>query len=441
MPLTPSAYALLGVTALVAALVALVVFSMLRFSMAARDTRRTMRSRSTAETAMLSAALHEAVAKLKAQERATAARAEASERLSGEIISSLTAGLLVVGLEREIRILNPAGRRMLDLPESSPESSSHDAAARRADIGDGEPRPTREQPLLDVVDECLATGAAVVRRAVELPDTGHGVTHLGVTVSPLFDEEGRLHGAICLFTDLTAVKDLEEQLRLKDSLATVGELTAGIAHEFRNGLATIQGYSKLLDLNALPAGYRPYVEGIRSETHALSQVVTNFLNFARPAQLTLTSLDLRGICERAADEFRPEVRAAGGDLEVCGDYGVIEGDEVLLRQAFSNLLRNALEACSGGTAPPQIVIQSELDAAQKVTRIAVNDNGPGVAPELRDRVFKPFFTLKRSGTGLGLALVQKIIVFHNGRIVVATAPQGGASFQITLPLAESIASQ
>src|SRR5262249_17944092 len=274
MPLTPSAYALLGVTALVAALVALVVFSMLRFSMAARDTRRTMRSRSTAETAMLSAALHEAVAKLKAQERATAARAEAAERLSGEIISSLTAGLLVVGLEREIRILNPAGRRMLDLPESSPESSSHDAAARRADIGDGEPRPTREQPLLDVVDECLATGAAVVRRAVELPDTGHGVTHLGVTVSPLFDEEGRMHCAICLFTDLTAVKDLEEQLRLKDSLATVGELTAGIAHEFRNGLATIQGYSKLLDLNALPAGYRPYVEGIRSETHALSQVVT-----------------------------------------------------------------------------------------------------------------------------------------------------------------------
>jgi len=435
--MTPSAYALLGVTAFVAALVALVVFAMLRFSMAARDTRRAMRSSTAAETALLSAALHEAVAKLKAQERATAARAEASERLSGEIISSLTAGLLVVGLEREIRILNPAGRRMLDLPEPAPNG----ALARRAEIGSAGSRPTREQPLLNVVDECLASGTAVVRRAVELPDTGHGVTHLGVTVSPLFDEEGQLHGAICLFTDLTAVKDLEEQLRLKDSLATVGELTAGIAHEFRNGLATIQGYSKLLDLNTLPPAYRPYVEGIRSETQSLSQVVTNFLNFARPAQLMMTSLDLHGICERAADEFRPEARAIGGEIEVRGDFGVIEGDEVLLRQAFSNLLRNALEASTGGAAPPQIVIQSELDAAQKVTRIAVNDNGPGVAPELRDRVFTPFFTLKRSGTGLGLALVQKIIVFHNGRVVVASAPQGGASFQVTLPLAGSIAAQ
>src|SRR5207247_5653969 len=101
---------------------------------------------------------------------------------------------------------------------------------------------------------------AIVRRAVILPETGHGETHLGVTVSPLFDGVGQLHGAICLFTDLTAVKDLEEQLRLKDSLAAVGELTAGIAHEFRNGLATIHGYSKLIDPEALPDAYRAYIQ-------------------------------------------------------------------------------------------------------------------------------------------------------------------------------------
>jgi signal transduction histidine kinase len=176
------------------------------------------------------------------------------------------------------------------------------------------------------------------------------------------------------------------------------------------------------------------VEGIRSETESLSQVVTNFLNFARPAQLTLAHVDLRAICERAADEVRPDARALGGEVVVCGEFGTLEGDEVLLRQAFSNLLRNALEASGGGAAPPRIVIQSELDPVQRVSKLAVNDNGPGVAAELRDRVFKPFFTSKRSGTGLGLALVQKIIVFHNGRITVAAAPEGGASFQITLPL-------
>jgi signal transduction histidine kinase len=420
MQLTPSAYTFLGLTALVAGLVAVLAFALLRFSAAAADTRRNLRGSGT-ETALLSAALQEAVTKLKAQERATAARADASERLSGEIITSLTAGLLVVGLHGEVRILNPAGLRMLDLPESlRPEAYQ---------------RSPREQPLLDVIDECLTRGVAIVRRAVVLPEAGHGVTHLGVSVSPMSDAQGQLHGAICLFTDLTAIKDLEEQLRLKESLATVGELTAGIAHEFRNGLATIQGYSKLFDLPALPASYRPYVEGIRSETESLSQVVTNFLNFARPAQLTLTEVDLRAICERAAEEIRPDARALGGDVEVRGDFGVIEGDEVLLRQAFSNLLRNALEACSGAEGPPRIAIQSELDLAAKVSRIGVTDNGPGVPAALRERVFQPFFTMKRNGTGLGLALVQKIIVFHNGRIAVATAPQGGASFQITLPLA------
>src|SRR5262249_43483304 len=130
--------------------------------------------------------------------------------------------------------------------------------------------------------------------------------HLGVSVSPLFDDKTELHGAICLFTDLTAISLLEEQLRLKESLAAVGELTAGIAHEFRNSLATIQGYSKLLDLQALPESYRPYVEGIRAETVALSEVVTNFLNFARPAELTLSRVNLGATCERAAEEVRAD---------------------------------------------------------------------------------------------------------------------------------------
>jgi signal transduction histidine kinase len=286
---------------------------------------------------------------------------------------------------------------------------------------------------MDVIDECLRDRTSIVRREVVLSTGGERRTHLGVSVSPMVDLQGEPHGAICLFTDLTAVKDLEEQLRLKESLATVGELTAGIAHEFRNGLATIHGYSKLLDLNSLPAQYRPYVEGIRAETESLSRVVTNFLNFARPAQLTLTDVDLGAICERAAAEIRPDVRALGGDVKVSGQFGIVEGDEVLLRQAVSNLLRNAVDACVDAK-PPRIAIQSEFDFAARVSRISVTDNGPGIPADLRERVFQPFFTTKRDGTGLGLALVQKIIVFHNGRIAVATAPAGGASIQITLPL-------
>lgn len=417
--MSASAYSLIGLTGIVAGLVAVLTFAMLRFLAAARDTRRNVRD-GGGQMALLSAALEEAVGKLKAQERATAARAEASERLSGQIVSSLTAGLLVVDLNGEARILNPAGRRMLGLSELELP---------------GDYRRLGAPTLIQAVDECLATRTAIVRREIGLPEAANAASHIGVTVSPLFDERGDLHGAICLFSDLTAIKELEQQLRLKDSLATVGELTAGIAHEFRNGLATIHGYSKLLNLDELPAAYRPYVEGIRAEAESLGQVVTNFLNFARPTELNFTRVDLRAICERAAEDMRAEARAAGGDISVRGDFGPLDGDEVLLRQAFNNLLRNAVEACTAASLAPVVVIEAETDGAHHALRIAVNDNGPGIEPAARERVFRPFFTSKRGGTGLGLALVQKIIVFHNGRIVAGESALGGASLQITLPLA------
>ena len=418
--MTPGVYALLGLTALVAALAAALTFAVLRFGGAARDTRR--RLRPGGDIALLSAALTEAVAKVKERERVTAARAEASERLNGEIISSITAGLLVVGLNGEVRILNPAARRMLRVPDSA---SLEDYRGL-----------LREPALSNVIGECLITRGAIVRRTVQLPEGSHGESHLGMTVSPLFDQHGELHGAICLFTDLTAVKQLEEQLRLKESLATVGELTAGIAHEFRNGLATIHGYSKLLDLGALPEAYRPYVAGIRTEAESLGQVVTNFLNFARPARLTLSRVDLRAVCERAAEELQSEALTLGAEITVRGEFGELDGDEVLLRQAFSNLLRNGVEACLGASVSPTIVVQASVDAEHGLLRVAVDDNGPGISPDARERVFRPFFTSKRDGTGLGLALVQKIVVFHNGRIHAGSSPLGGASLQITLPLAD-----
>ena len=376
-------------------LVAVLTFAVLRLLSAARDTRR---SRSSgAETALLSAALQEAVAQAEdAGTRDGRARRSVGASERRDHLEPHRRRASWSALNGEVTTLNPAGRRILELPDSAAYVPS-----------------PREQPLLDVIDECLKTAEPIVRRGVTLSEVGRGV-HLGVTVSPLFGAEGQLDGAICLFTDLTAVKDLEEQLLLKDSLATVGELTAGIAHEFRNGLATIHGYSKLFDLNELPAAYRPYVEGIRAETESLSQVVTNFLNFARPAQLTLTRVDLRAICERAAEEIRPDALALGGDVVVSGEFGAVEGDEVLLRQAFSNLLRNAVEACAGGRSPPQWRFGRRSIRSQKVSRITVNDNGPGIPAASRERVFQPFFTSKRNGTGLGLALVQKIIVFHNG---------------------------
>jgi signal transduction histidine kinase len=419
--MTPSAYAVVGLTAIVSALVGVLVFAGLRFAAAARDSKRFLRENSS-ESAFVTAALHEALTKLKAQEREMSARAEASERLSGEIVESITAGLLVVGSDDKIRILNPAARRMLNLLASSVSMSY------RAVLHDF-------VPLSLVIEECLRTGRPIVRRKLAFASNNQRLTHLGVSVSPLSDGLGKLHGVICLFTDLTPVIEMEEQLRLKDGLARVGELTAGIAHEFRNGLATIHGYARLLDLNAMPASYRPHLEGIRAETDSLGQVVTNFLNFANPTQVSLSPVDLHGIAERAADEVRGEAAAHGGAVDVTGRFPVIDGDEVLLKQAFSNLLRNAVEASVDASRAPRVTIEGQVEG--NYVRVSVDDNGPGIPESERERIFTPFFSTKGRGTGLGLALVQKIIVTHNGRIHVSASAQGGASLQVMLPIAAS----
>ena len=410
------AYALLGLTAIVVLVLGVLVFALVRFLSATRRNRA--QSRESGESPLLAVALQEAIQKLRAQERAMTERAEASERLNTQIVNSLTAGLLVVDRAGQVQILNPGGRRMLGV-----------------DAADQWPHytglPVAAAPLAGVIEECLATGQPIVRRALEMPHAGD-VTHVGVTVSPL--GASGVGGAICLFSDLTAVVRLEDQLRLKETLARLGELTAGIAHEFRNGLATIHGYGKLLDPAALPPQFRPYVEGIRQETDALGQVVTNFLNFARPTQLSLATHDLRAIVERAVDDVRSEARHFDGQISVAGDFGEVDADDVLLRQAFSNLLRNAVEACQGGGVLPSIRVEGALDKTHGMARVNVLDNGPGVPADTRDQIFRPFFTTKKTGTGLGLALVQKIIVTHNGRVRATNSPDGGACFQVTLPI-------
>src|SRR5439155_265626 len=314
--MNPNAYAVVGLTAIVAALVAVLTFAVLRIASAARDTRSSLRG-SGGDTVLLTAALQDAVAKLKAQERAMSARAVASERLSGEIIASLTAGLLVVELGGDVRIINPAGRRLLGLGEEAP-------------FDDYRQLPPPASRLATVIDECLRNRTPIVRRKLEL--SGSPVSHLGLTLSP--------------------------------------------------------------------------------------------------------PVDLKTIAERVADEWRPDARTRGGNVVVSGQFGTVDGDDVLLRQAFSNLLRNAIDACAAAGVPPQVSVDAEVDRAQHVCRINVNDNGPGIEPAARDRVFRPFFTTKAAGTGLGLALVLKIIVTHNGRITIGTAPLGGASLQVTLPLSD-----
>ena len=415
--MTQNGYVLLGLTAVVAVLVGVLTFAILKFLVSARDARRRLHQDGAADATLLSAAMQEAVSRLQRQEQAMLARAAASEHLSSQIVESLTAGLLVVDQSGRVEILNRAGRRMLDIT-ADPIGNDYRKLLSAA------------APLENAITECLTTKRPIVRRSLVMIVNGKR-SHFGVTVSAVSEAEEQ--GAICLFSDLTNIVELEEQLRLKDTLARLGELTAGLAHEFRNGLATIHGYSRLLDPDALPAPYRPYVEGIRQETDALGQIVTNFLNFARPENISFQSIGLDRVAQRAVDDLRREL-PEGTTIDVTGDFADVQGDEVLLRQMFDNLVRNAAEACDATGRRPEILIRGDVDLTRSLCRVAVDDNGPGISESDRERVFQPFFTTRSRGTGLGLAVVQKIVVTHNGRVTVGTSAAGGASIQVVFPV-------
>lgn len=411
-PLTVTGYALFGLTVMIAILMVVAGVKLIKAVTGRGSGSRKAETRG--ESAMLSMALQEAVTKLKAQERATAARAEASERLASQIVDGLTSGLVVVDRTGMVQTINPAAGRILGIGETAVNVSYRQALASAP-------------ALAGVIGEALEGGAPIVRRTVALGQSPR-LSHLGVTVSPITDANGALQASVCLFTDLTAVVELEEQLRLKEALARLGELTAGLAHEFRNGLATIHGYGRLLDPAALQEPHRAYVEGIRAETTALGEVVTNFLRFARPEQLAMAPVDLRAVIVRAVEDLPGSAEA----VTVQGEFGTIDGDDVLLRQAFNNLFRNSLEACVAGEVVPRIVVTGEVIGRD--VHVVVEDSGPGLVREALDRLFQPFATTKPTGTGLGLAIVQKVIVSHNGVISASNAPSSGAQFRIRLPL-------
>ena len=402
--------AMLGILVVVAIVFVVVIVRAIRVA----SGRGAAKRESGGEAAMLSMALQDALTKLKQQERAMAARAEASERLADQIVEGLTSGLVVVDRTGTVQAVNPAAQRILGIDGLLSGKPFRDALSPAT-------------PLSDLIAEALQVGSPIVRRTIKLG--GARTRHLGVTVSPIAATDGGLQAAVCLFTDLTAVVELEEQLRLKEALARLGELTAGLAHEFRNGLATIHGYGRLLDPATLPEQARTCVEGIRAETTSLGEVVTNFLRFARPEQMTMAPVDVRAVIIRAIED----VPGATGVVELEGNFAVINGDDVLLRRAFSNLVRNSLEACAEAGMPPRVYVRSDIVA--EGTHVVFEDNGPGFAPEYLSKIFQPFATTKANGTGLGLAIAQKVIVSHNGHISAGNRPEGGAQFRVRLPMA------
>jgi nitrogen fixation/metabolism regulation signal transduction histidine kinase len=188
--MTQTGYLFLGLTVIVGVLTAVLAFAILKIFAAARTVTRRDQALGT-ETAFMATAMEDAIQTLRSQERAMKARAEASERLSDEIISSMTSGLLVVSQSGDVRTINPAGRRLLGLHETG-------------DVGGLEQVLRYAPSLRGIIEECATTGRAIVRRAVPLTPGAPGATHIGVTVSPVRDEGGHTYGAICLASSSTS---------------------------------------------------------------------------------------------------------------------------------------------------------------------------------------------------------------------------------------------
>lgn len=219
---------------------------------------------------------------------------------------------------------------------------------------------------------------------------------------------------------------LERELSSQRELARLGEMSAGIAHEFRNATSTILGYARLAGQTHDPAARERYLSAVGAEAEHVARVTGDFLFFARPERLDIQETEVGPLVEEMAAEqtrLTPSIAVA-----VEGTFGTAAIDVALFRRALVNLLRNACEAAAG-----RVVLRGELSGEEGV-RVAVEDDGPGVAPEVLPKLFTPFFSTKEAGTGLGLALVAKIAVLHQGEVTVGrSARLGGARFVLSVP--------
>ncbi len=241
--------------------------------------------------------------------------------------------------------------------------------------------------------------------------------------------EGALDGALCLVADLTEVRELEQHVRRREQLAALGTVSAGIAHEVRNGLATILGFARLAERSgAEPA--KEHAQAIAREVQALGATVEDFLRYARPSKLMLGPVALLPMLEKVVEEAGHAGLLDRMTVRLEGEGATIAGDEQALRQAFGNLVRNAAESADRRVT---LTITARLQGPRGV--VTLRDDGDGIPAEHLDQVFLPFFTTRGKGTGMGLALAQKTILDHEGTIEVACPPGGGTEVRIELPAA------
>jgi PAS domain S-box-containing protein len=382
---------------------------------------RTAEREKTSDTSFIINAFQEVTKQLKEKEKElerlkalAEQRAENIETYNENILQCVTNGVMTFDKDCHLTTINRAALDMLRLQRDQAIGKTSQEL-----FGEGE--------LARSVHETLEKKVPSARMEAMLDRPG-GRIWLGYNTAVLSDRQAAALGVIVSFSDLTEVKRLQEQVELRERLTALGEMSAGIAHELRNPMAVISGYLTLLSKKNDSADQET-IRSIANEINGMNRIIGDLLTFARPASLNRVKVTIKdmitsclaAVLQAKGENSRIETILNIADVEVSVD-------EVLMRQAFSNLLQNAVEAMpDGGT----LTIEAQTNRDLK---IAIRDTGNGIPSDKLKKIFLPFFTLKDTGVGMGLALVHKIITSHGGRVDVASTEGQGTVFSIMLPL-------
>lgn len=365
------------------------------------------------ETQYLVETFRSSIATLKAQEaelrrlhEAEKTRADDLARVTATLTRSLTAGFLALD---ERGLVVDANRAALDILGVS---DTLNGRPLRTTIGDSS--------FTEVVERAFEQRGIVSRQEVD-----YRAAVIGLTAVPLRNEHDRFLGMLVLFTDLTPTHALEQRVRDLQNLADLGEISAGIAHEFRNSLSTILGYLKLARRQQPPPEVETRLRAAEDEALQLADAVAALLQFAKPVRLERHNADLLQLVRDVVG--RAEVLAPEVEFHVTGSNVEIPADPALLGRAIENLVRNAVESVrENGTNG----IVTATVSATPVPSITITDNGKGFNESESARLFLPFQSAKPTGYGLGLPIAKKIVLLHGGTISLRSNDSGGATARI-----------
>ncbi|MCU1382911.1 MAG: kinE 4 [Acidobacteria bacterium] len=364
--------------------------------------------------------------------RPAADRQTPDDRFFRHIVSSMRNGVIAFRRDGTIALMNDEAYRMFGLTPSG-----RDVGRPFADV------LRDRQEIIRVLSGAFELSHLPNRAELRLKELDRVI---GYTLSQVKDDGGTPVGAVLFFKDLTQVEQLEERERLRDRLASLGEMAAGIAHELKNPLAGIEVMAGLLRRQVPDSkDAQSLLADILSEAKLANAIVVEMLEFVRPVRLQVERTDLRDVIQQSVTMAESKVPRRDVIVRVNIEAGLpmIESDHHQLSQVFTNLVANAFEALDGKgritIAATTTAIEADpafagIHPPTPAVLVEVADDGPGVPAELTDRIFNPFFTTKVTGTGLGLAIVRKIVDAHDGRIDVSSTKDTGTRFRVTLPV-------